>query len=67
LQGYTPKQIEFATGGPGSAENMYTAALLRDWFDDWEILHLDEHTSFVNEGSHHHGMSALIDLVAKKP
>jgi len=57
LQGYTPKQIEFATGGPGSAENMY----------DWEILHLDEHTSFVNEGSHHHGMSALIDLVAKKP
>jgi len=31
LQGYTPKQIEFATGGPPHAANMYTAALLRDW------------------------------------
>ena len=63
LQGYTPEQIELATGGPGSAENMYTAAQLRDWFGDWELLHLREHTSSINEGSHHHGMSALIDLV----
>ncbi len=30
LQGYTPKQVEFATGGPPSAANMYTAELLRD-------------------------------------
>jgi SAM-dependent methyltransferase len=67
LQGYTPKQIEFATGGPPSAANMYTAKLLRDWFGDWEILHLREHESFISEGSHHHGMSALIDLVARKP
>jgi cyclopropane fatty-acyl-phospholipid synthase-like methyltransferase len=67
LQGYTPKQIEFATGGPPSAANMYTAELLRDWFGDWEILHLREHESFISEGSHHHGMSALLDLVARKP
>jgi len=67
LQGYTPKQIEFATGGPPSAANMYTAELLRDWFGDWDILHLREHESVISEGSHHHGMSALIDLVAKKP
>jgi SAM-dependent methyltransferase len=67
LQGYTPKQIEFATGGPPSAANMYTADLLREWFGDWNILHLAEHESVISEGSHHHGMSALIDLVAKKP
>ncbi len=67
LQGYTPKQIEFSTGGPPSAANMYTATLLRDWFDDWDITHLREHESFISEGSHHHGMSALIDLVAQKP
>jgi 2-polyprenyl-3-methyl-5-hydroxy-6-metoxy-1,4-benzoquinol methylase len=67
LQGYTPKQIEFATGGPPSAANMYTAGLLHDWFGDWDILHLHEHESFISEGSHHHGMSALIDLVARKP
>jgi len=67
LQGYTPKQIEFGTGGPPHAANMYTADLLRDWFGDWDILHLAEHESVISEGSHHHGMSALIDLVAKKP
>jgi ubiquinone/menaquinone biosynthesis C-methylase UbiE len=67
LQGYTPKQIEYGTGGPPSAANMYTPALLREWFGDWDILHLHEHESFISEGSHHHGMSALIDLVAKKP
>ena len=67
LQGYTPKQIEFATGGPPSAANMYTAELLREWFADWKIQHLREHESVISEGSHHHGMSALIDLVAQKP
>ena len=67
LQGYTPKQVEFGTGGPPSAANMYTAALLREWFDGWDILHLAEHESFISEGAHHHGMSALIDLAAKKP
>jgi len=40
LQGYTPKQVEFATGGPPSAANMYTAELLRKWFGDWDIVHL---------------------------
>lgn len=67
LQGYTPKQIEFGTGGPGSAENMYTESLLRKWFGDWQIRHLREHEDFISEGTHHHGQSALIDLVAQKP
>jgi ubiquinone/menaquinone biosynthesis C-methylase UbiE len=67
LQGYTPKQIEFATGGPPSAANMYTADLLREWFGDWDVVHLHEHESVISEGHHHHGMSALIDLVAIKP
>ena len=67
LQGYTPRQIEFGTGGPGSAENMYTEPLLREWFCDWNILHLREHEDFIDEGTHHYGQSALIDLVAIKP
>jgi hypothetical protein len=31
-----------------------------------EILHLSEHDSQISEGSGHHGMSALIDLVVRK-
>ncbi|OFZ68718.1 MAG: SAM-dependent methyltransferase [Betaproteobacteria bacterium RBG_16_56_24] len=66
LQGYTPRQLEYKTGGPPVAENMYTEALLRNAFGDMEILHLREHDDHIGEGTAHHGMSALIDLVAKK-
>lgn len=67
MQGYTPRQIEFATGGPGSVENMYTRSLLQQWFGDWDIRHMHEHEDFISEGTHHHGMSALVDMVARKP
>jgi len=66
LQGYTPKQLEYKTGGPPVAENMYTPALLREAFADMEILHLSEHEDFIAEGTKHYGMSALVDMVARK-
>ena len=66
LQGCTPRQLEYKTGGPPVAENMYTEALLRDAFGDMEIVHLREHDDHIGEGTAHHGMSALIDLVARK-
>lgn len=67
MQGYTPKQIEFKTGGPPLAEHMYTEALLRSAFGELEILHLHEHEDVLSEGTKHVGRSALIDLVARKP
>lgn len=66
LQGYTPKQLEYRTGGPSAVENLYTAPLLREAFADWEILLLREHDDILEEGSAHAGRSALIDLVARK-
>ena len=66
LEGYTPRQLEYGTGGPPVAENMYTEPLLRKEFADMEIVHLKEYDSEINEGSGHKGMSALIDLVARK-
>lgn len=66
LQGYTPRQLEYRTGGPSQVENLYTEMLLRDLFADMEILHLAEHDSVIHEGVGHDGMSALIDLVARK-
>ncbi|WP_046862917.1 class I SAM-dependent methyltransferase [Microvirga massiliensis] len=67
LQGYRPEQIQYGTGGPPHAENMYTAAMLREAFSDFEIVSLAEHDSIIQEGTGHHGMSALVDLVARKP
>ncbi|MYZ47121.1 class I SAM-dependent methyltransferase [Propylenella binzhouense] len=66
LTGYGPKQLEYRTGGPGVLENLYTRALLEERFSDMDILLLDEHDSLVSEGKRHTGMSALVDLVARK-
>jgi hypothetical protein len=45
---------------------MYTEALLRENFADMEWLHFAEHDRVISEGTGHSGMSALIDLVARK-
>ncbi len=66
LHGYRPRQLEYGTGGPPCAENMYTVDLLRDAFADMEILRLEAYDREVQEGCGHSGMSALIDLVARK-
>lgn len=67
LQGYRPEQLGYGTGGPPHAENMYTADMLRTAFAGFEILHLEEHDAAISEGQGHHGLSALVDLVARKP
>jgi len=66
LQGYRPEQLGYATGGPKRVENLYTKPLLRESFAALEILHLASHDDVVDEGAGHKGMSALIDLVAKR-
>jgi SAM-dependent methyltransferase len=66
LQGYTPRQLTYGTGGPPLEENMYSEALLREAFGDHEILELAEYDAEISEGAGHHGMSALIDCIVKK-
>lgn len=67
LQGYGPRQLEYGTGGPKNIENLYTEALLRESFATLEIQHLAAHDDRMNEGPGHEGMSALVDMVARKP
>ncbi|MGM0742042.1 MAG: SAM-dependent methyltransferase [Pseudomonadota bacterium] len=67
LHGYTPKQVEYGTGGPPNPENMYTGDLLRDSFAGWEIVLCESYERDIREGSGHAGRSALIDFVARRP
>jgi hypothetical protein len=67
LQGYRPDQLKYGTGGPKEIDHLYTADLLRRAFAGFELLHLEEHDSEIHEGGGHHGMSALVDMVAIKP
>ena len=66
LEGYRPEQLAYNTGGPRVLENLYTEAMLRQAFADWQIEHLHAHDSAISEGAGHSGMSALIDLVARR-
>jgi cyclopropane fatty-acyl-phospholipid synthase-like methyltransferase len=67
LQGYTPKQLDYRTGGPSAVDNLYTEAMLRNDFAALQIERLEAFDEIIEEGAGHSGMSALIDLVATKP
>jgi len=66
LQGYTPRQLDYRTGGPPNADHLYTPRLLRDAFAAHEIVELREHDDVLAEGTQHAGMSALIDCVVRR-
>ena len=66
LHGYTPKQLEYKTGGPPVLSHLYTEALLRESFAALDIQVLREYEEDVNEGQGHRGHSALIGLVARR-
>jgi len=67
LQGYTPRQLDHKTGGPGQLSHLYTADLLREELAGMHFLTLREYDAAVDEGRGHRGMSALIGLVARQP
>lgn len=67
LHGYTAQQLEYKTGGPPCAENFYDPELLRSAFAELEIQELRAYDRVISEGTGHHGMSALIDFVGRKP
>jgi SAM-dependent methyltransferase len=67
LHGYTPRQLQYKTGGPSTVENLYTPELLRAAFSGWDIEQMAEYDDDIAEGSGHRGRSALIGMVARKP
>lgn len=66
LHGYTPRQLDYGTGGPKVAEQLYTSEMLMRRFSDWEIVQLAEYDAVLEEGTGHSGPSALIDLIARQ-
>lgn len=67
LQGYTPGQLDYQTGGPGLLEHLYSGAMMREAFAALEIVELREYDSVLAEGTQHVGRSALLGMVARKP
>jgi cyclopropane fatty-acyl-phospholipid synthase-like methyltransferase len=66
VEGYTPAQLKYNTGGPKQVDQLYTAGLLQQAFPGFEVLELREYEAELDEGSRHRGRSAVIDFVARK-
>jgi SAM-dependent methyltransferase len=67
IEGYAPKQLQYGTGGPKQIEHLYTRALLEDAFGDFDDVRIAEEEREMREGAGHAGMSATINLTARKP
>ena len=50
VQGYTPKQLEYGTGGPKQQENLYTWAMLEREFGGFGDLQIVEEAREIHEG-----------------
>lgn len=66
MEGYSPKQLEYGTGGPKTLDGMYTRDLLERAFAGMSELTIEEYDAERHEGSGHGGMSGLIDLIGRK-
>ena len=66
LQGYTPKQLDYKTGGPPLLSHLYTEEILRAAFADMDIIELEFYEAILHEGTQHAGQSALVGMIAKK-
>jgi SAM-dependent methyltransferase len=66
ILGYTPKQLEYATGGPKRIENLYTRTMLEEAFRGFRDMAIVEEEVEMREGTSHGGMSAVINFTARK-
>jgi SAM-dependent methyltransferase len=67
LHGYSPKQLDYRTGGPSVIEQLYTEDLLRTAFADCDLVRIETYERDLDEGEGHRGRSAIIDLIARRP
>lgn len=67
LEAYTPDQLKHGTGGPPTADLMMTLAALREELKGLELLHAVEIERTIHEGRAHLGLSAVVQVVARKP
>jgi protein-L-isoaspartate O-methyltransferase len=66
IQGYTPKQLVYGTGGPKQLDQLYTRPLLEKAFAGFQNMVITEEELEMHEGTSHGGMSAVIGLTCQK-
>lgn len=63
LQSYTPKQLEYGTGGPKQLSMLYDEADLRSDFPGMKWIRLESTIADIREGSGHTGKSSVLNAI----
>jgi cyclopropane fatty-acyl-phospholipid synthase-like methyltransferase len=66
LESYTPKQLEFNTGGPSSVDMLYTEEQIKSDFDSIEWILAQETLKNITEGAGHLGKSSTLQMIGRK-
>lgn len=67
LEGFTPGQIRYGTGGPKDVDMLNSLRDLRRELAGLEFIHAIEKEREVREGRHHTGLASVVQVVAVKP
>lgn len=68
FEGYTPDQLSYKTGGPPTADMMYSSEIFAKAFGNvLEVLRNEELVRDVVEGDHHTGKAAVVQFIGRKP
>lgn len=67
LEGFTPDQLKYKTGGPHTPDRLYRLEDLHDELNGLEYEHSAELERDVLEGKFHTGRAAVVQVVAFKP
>lgn len=66
-EAFTPKQLDYRTGGPPVREMLYTLEDMRSDFAGAEFVELEELETQLDEGPHHRGVSAVLRAIIRRP
>ncbi|WP_425400630.1 class I SAM-dependent methyltransferase [Aeoliella sp.] len=66
LEAYTPKQLEYGTGGGTDAGTMQTAKSLQAELAGLSFVHLEELEREVLEGIYHTGLASVVQVIGRK-
>ncbi|MBD1860040.1 MULTISPECIES: class I SAM-dependent methyltransferase [Leptolyngbya] len=66
LEAYTPRQLQFKTGGPPTAELTVELTVLQQELEGLEFKHAVELERDIQEGLFHQGRSSVVQVVAMK-
>ena len=66
LEAYTPRQLEFGTGGPQDAGLLMSLAMLQEELQGLALPIAQEVKRYIHEGRYHKGLSSVVQVVGVK-